>query len=369
MPNQHPIIITLDYPPERGGVARYLGELVRASGEDIEVIVPASHGIDGPGRMVPKEMFRSAWPRWWPIVGICRGAKQRTKKIIISHILPVGTAAMISKLFGGPAYIIICHGLDVRLASETFWKRCLFRCIVWIAHCVVANSKSTAKSIKEVTGNDAKIITPAVDDITFLSRSDARVRLGVSEDEHIVLSVGRLIERKGAATVIRAVKQLPTSEKIELVIIGDGPELPRIRKLAEGSSHRIRIITNASDEHVREWYAAANVFCLPVMETTDDVEGFGIVFLEAALAGLPVVAGRTGGVVEAVVDRETGILVDPLDDREVARALTLLLGDRDRQREMGRKGRERALKDFRWEDRWEAFRKVIERDKRTCYES
>lgn len=369
MADKFPVIITLDYPPERGGIARYLGELVRASGKDVEVVVPAAHGIEGPGRITPKEMFRSMWPRWWPIVGVCRRAKERASKIIVSHILPVGMAAMISRWFGGPPYVLICHGLDVRLAAETAWRRYLFMLISWTAQCVVANSKSTAKFIQKITGTRAKIITPAVNDIAFLSRKEARVRLGIPENDHVILTVGRLIERKGAATAIEAVKQLPTSERIQHVIIGDGPELPRLRELAMGSPHRIRIITDASDEHVREWYAAANVFCLPVKEMTDDVEGFGIVFLEAALARLPTVAGKTGGAVEAVVDRETGILVDPFDSREVAQALTLLLGDPEKQKEMGEKGRARALKDFRWLDRWEEFRKIIERDKGKCYES
>jgi phosphatidylinositol alpha-1,6-mannosyltransferase len=369
MPDKHPVIITLDYPPERGGIARYLGELVNASGKDVEVVVPAAHGIEGPGNIMPKEMFRSMWPRWWPIVGVCKRAKDRASKIIVSHILPVGTAAMISRWFGGPPFILICHGLDVRLAAETFFRRHLFLFICWTADCVVANSKSTAKFIQKITGTRAKIITPAVNDMTFLDKKEARVRLGIPEDDHVILCVGRLIERKGAATAIEAVKQLPTSERIQLVIIGDGPELHRIRELAMGSHHRIRIITNASDEHVREWYAAANVFCLPVKEMTDDVEGFGIVFLEAALAGLPCIAGKTGGAVEAVVDRETGILVDPFDAREVAQALTLLLGDPEKQKEMGNNGRTRVLKDFRWVDRWEEFSKIIERDKSKSYES
>jgi phosphatidylinositol alpha-1,6-mannosyltransferase len=361
MPDKHPVVITLDYPPERGGVARYLGELVRASGEDVEVIVPAAQGFDGPGRVVPKEMFRSTWPRWWPIVGICRQAKHRVTSLIISHVLPVGTAAMISRIFGGPPYVLLCHGLDVRLASKNLWRRNLFMFIVWLAQGVVANSQSTAAAIRRVTGKRSTVITPAVNDMEFLSRTEARTRLGIPHDEHVVLSVGRLIERKGASTIIEAVKHLPPSDRVRVVIIGNGPELHRLQRLTTGSPHPIRIITDASDEHVREWYAAADVFCLPVKEMEEDVEGFGIVFLEAALAGLPCIAGKTGGAVEAVVDRETGILVDPFDAREVARALTLLLGDPDRQHELGANGRKRALRDFRWEDRWVAFKKIMQR--------
>jgi phosphatidylinositol alpha-1,6-mannosyltransferase len=360
MTEEPPVVITLEYPPERGGLARYLGELVRCSGLNMEVIVPAARGIEGPGNIAPKEMFREAWPHWWPLVRICRNAGNRASKIIISHVLPAGTAAMISRVLGGPHYVIICHGVDVRMASAAPRKRTLFRIICWMADAVVANSKSTAAAIQKITGIRAKIITPGVSSFEVMSRREARARLGVPEEDRIVLSVGRLVERKGLSTVIDAVKRLPASERIRLIIIGDGPEYPFLFRSASERPGLVRFITNASDEHVREWYAAADVFCLPVKETPDDVEGFGIVFLEAALAGLPVIAGKAGGAVEAVVDRETGILVNPYDAGEVERALSLLLNDPDRARRMGEAGRARAERDFRWEDRWRAFEEILQ---------
>lgn len=367
MPNEDPVIITLDYPPELGGTARYLAELVRASKKNIRVFVPAPHGLDGPGDVIQVEMFRDRWPWWFPIIRLCRSLRNRTSNIIISHILPVGTAAMISRWFGGPKYILICHGLDVRLAASSVWRRQLFMLICWNANCVVANSQSTAAFIKKITGVNAVIVTPAVSDITFPTRDQARTRLSIASDEHVILSVARLIERKNVDTVIQALSHIPPHDRIRLVVIGNGPESHRLQQLAKFSPHQVQFFTNASDAFVAEWYAASDVFCLPVKETSEDVEGFGIVFLEASLAGIPVIAGKTGGAVEAVVDRETGILVNPYDVRGVTQALTLVLGDKELRRKMGASGRERALRDFRWEDRWKQFEEIMKSGKK-CYE-
>jgi len=306
------------------------------------------------------KMFRQAWPRWWPLVTICHQLKRDASCLFVSHLLPVGTAAMISKWFGGPRYVILCHGLDIRLSLESSWKKFLARTVLRFASAIVANSKMTADEVKKNFGMTATVITPAVFDRPFPSHEDARKRLGIEEGEHVILAGGRLVERKGFARLLEAGKHLPPSDKIRIVIFGRGPEEASLVELAKSVPHRVQFIGQISDEHVNEWYAAANVFCLPILEDTKDLEGFGIVFLEAALAGLPVVAGRAGGTSEAVVDHQTGYLVDALQTKDIARALMLLLGDKARQQAFGEAGRHRALTDFCWEDRWESFKKIFE---------
>lgn len=354
-------LITLDYPPERGGVARYLGDLVTVSQNAIRVIIPESAELGGPGNPTKMKMFRQAWPRWWPLVGICHRLKQDASCLFISHLLPVGTAAMISRWFGGPKYVVLCHGLDIRLASATPWRTRLARAILRSASTIIANSQMTADEIQKTFGFKAQVITPAVFERSFPSHEDARKRLGIEEDEHVILAVGRLVERKGFGMLLTAAQHLPPSDKIRIVFIGRGPEEANLVELAKKVSHRVQFVGQTSDEHVNEWYAAANVFCLPVQDDPTDIEGFGIVFLEAALAGLPVVAGRVGGVPEAVVDHQTGLLVDSSQSKDVARALMILLGDKAKQEAFGEAGRKRVLSDFRWEDRWELFKQIFER--------
>lgn len=360
---KHPFIITLEYPPERGGVGRYLHSLAQVSQGELGVVVPMGRKMASEDPHVKTvQMFRDLWPRWWPIVRACRDLKHEASCLLVSHILPVGTAAMIARLTGGPAYTLLFHGLDLRLASKSTWKRFLMRRIIRHASALFVNSEATEKELIGLIGSHRAIhvVTPGVTPFPLLSHADARLRLGISEQESIILAVGRLVARKGFDMLIKSAVHLPHADKIRIVIIGDGGERADLEALAKTSPHQVQFISQASDAHVAEWYAAADVFCLPVKEDPTDWEGFGIVFLEASLAGLPIVAGRAGGVEEAVVDRETGLLVNSSDTKEIARALVMLLGDVERRHRLGEAGRVRALKDFRWEDRWVIFKKIFD---------
>lgn len=361
--SKHPYIVTLEYPPERGGVGRYLHALAEASHGELKVMVPMGYEMEVKDTNAsPVQMFRDAWPRWWPIVNVCRKLKENASCILVSHVLPVGTAAMISKWLGGPSYIVLFHGLDARRIRSNAWKTFLTRIIVRNASGIFVNSKASEKEVRPLVGSrrDIVVATPGVDPFPSLSRADARVRLGISEHESIILAVGRLVDRKGFDMLIRSASHLPTADRIRIVIVGNGPEEQALRILASDSPHPVVFISHASDEHLIEWYSAADVFCLPIKEDPKDFEGFGIVFIEASSAGLPIVAGRAGGVEEAVLDRETGILVNSEDSKEIARALVMLLGDPEKRKSLGEAGRARVLRDFRWSDRWKLFKNVFD---------
>ncbi|OGL72985.1 hypothetical protein A3E39_02505 [Candidatus Uhrbacteria bacterium RIFCSPHIGHO2_12_FULL_60_25] len=335
-----------------GGVARYLGELVRTAG-DMTVVVNTTHEVTGPGHVESRELVRTAWPHWWPMVRVCREFGSAASFVLVSHVLPVGTAAMIAKWTGGVPYVVLCHGLDVRLAAGHRRRTFVFRQVCTNAKLVVANSEATAKDIRAlVPGLRVLVLTPGVRPAATMSRSDARQRLGVSADEEVVLAVARLIPRKGVDVLLDATDRLPNREKLTVAVVGDGPERAKLEQMAEHLKHRVRFVPRATDEDVAAWYAAADVFCLPLREHANDVEGFGIAYLEAAAHGLPVIAGRSGGAKEAVVDGKTGMLVRPNDPDDVARALASLFEDPVRRGRMGEAGRARALSDFRWEDRW-----------------
>jgi phosphatidyl-myo-inositol dimannoside synthase len=358
------LLVTTDYPPMRGGVARYLGELVKGAGNRVRVVVPEGMETKGPGRIERKMFFRRAWPVWWPAVKICQRAGKDGETLIVSHVLPIGTAARIARLFGGAPYVLICHGLDVRLASRKAWKRLLARVVMRGAAHVIANSHSTAEAVKRISGVGAKVIYPGGALSGLPDRETARTRHGIAPGEYVILAVSRLVERKGIDRLIEAVKMLPRYDTVRVAIVGDGPEIGILRSLVKETPHRIDFFTDASDDCVKEWYAAADVFCLPVRASDDDVEGFGIVFIEAASAGLPVVSTKTGGITEAVLDGETGILVEPSEDpREIARTLTRVLGDADLRKRLGDAGRARALRDFRWEDRWRQFEEIVTKNR------
>src|SRR5258708_4089308 len=119
-------LITLDYPPNHGGVARYVGELVRAAGGDTRGVVETPPPLSGPGHVEEREFFWKLWPKWWPMVRVCREQAKHASHLLVSHVLPVGTAALIARKMGGLPYVVICHGLDVRVAAASGRKRWLF---------------------------------------------------------------------------------------------------------------------------------------------------------------------------------------------------------------------------------------------------
>lgn len=353
MPKADVVLLTLDYPPERGGVARYLGNLVAAAYGRMRVIVEKRHLIDGPGVVENVELFRSAWPKWWPMIQVIRdlSKQQRETTLVLSHVFPVGTAAWIARMFGGPAYVVIVHGMDLRLV-QSLWKRWILRRICQKALAVMANSEMTkAAAVALVPGLRVRVLTPGVEGRPSPDRALARRRLSIDEDVQLVVSVGRLVTRKGIDLALRAMSRIQKHRDVQYVVVGDGEDLPRLEKMAVDCRARVTWVRNATDEEKWLWLEAADIFLLPTRDEGESVEGFGIAFLEAAMAGIPVVAGDSGGVSEAVRHERTGLLVKPTSIDDIEQAVMRLLGDPEFRQKLGHEARERVLTDFRWEDR------------------
>jgi len=363
-------LVTLDYPPERGGVARYLGNLVLASNGAIDVFVPEAHQTSGPGHVEQARLLNTSpappqrggvftWMPWRPAISFIRSLKKKGyDRVLVSHALPFGTAAWIARMTGGPEYSVLFHGLDLRLALGSKRKSWILRRVLRKAKSVIANSEFTAKEIRTFEPTVHPVaITPGVESMPLPDRILARRELKVRNDEFIILSVARLVPRKGIDQLIAALIRLPANTR--LVVVGDGEDRRRLEALTALVEDRVTFVPHATDEERNAWYAAADVFALPVRETADDVEGFGIVFLEASLAGLPIVAGKSGGVAEAVVDGETGLSVDPTDVDAIADVLNRLIHDQSLRQTLGLRGKARAEKEFQWKDRWNLFENIL----------
>ncbi|MEO5928259.1 MAG: glycosyltransferase family 4 protein [Patescibacteria group bacterium] len=338
-------LITLDYPPSKGGVARYLSQLVEAAHGSVRVVVAQKEG--------------EPMPRWWSLVATCWRERSQSKTILVSHVFPVGTAAWIAQILGGPKYVIILHGLDVRRATS--WsKRWLLKQICWGAKAVIANSESTKSDLKTKVSNiECRVVTPGVIDEGYPSREEARRKLSIDTTTELVVSVCRLVPRKGIDFSLRALSRLQTKRNVMYLVVGNGADAERLVTVAQDVRARVTWIRNASDDDVKSWLAAADVFLLPVREDTTDVEGFGIVYLEAALAGIPSVAGKSGGAREAVVHERTGLLVNPNRIEEITEAVEKLLLDPELRKQLGEQGRERARQEFGWKARWEALEGLL----------
>ncbi len=355
MTNPRITLITPDYPPQRGGVAVYLSSLVREADGAIEVISEPS-----------TKLSRKFWPRWWPVVGLCRREAKKGRLILVSHVLPFGTAAWIANLVSGARYAVIFHGKDIRLV-QSIWKRWLLRRICRRATQLIVNSESTKRDLLSKLGvSDSKtranpicVLTPGVDDLPLVSHEKAADLLNVNPSDEIVLSITRLVPRKGIDKAILAMAELQQERVVTYVVVGDGPDRPRLESLARDSGVNVRWILNANDEEKWRWFAAADVFLLPAREEPGDIEGFGIAYLEAAQAGIPSIAGKSGGAVEAVLDGTTGLLVDPNSVDEIATAVKRLLEHEGLRTSLGKQAKQRVAAEFRWKDRWAKLDRIL----------
>jgi phosphatidylinositol alpha-1,6-mannosyltransferase len=219
-----------------------------------------------------------------------------------------------------------------------------------------ANSQNTKAVLSQfdVDPNSAAVVYPGVDCSRFRPDIDARAirrRHGI-ENGMVLLSVGRLQARKGHDVAVRAVAALaPQFPDIRYLIVGTGEERTRLEQLAvmHGVRNRVVFVGAVSDQELPAYYAACDIFVLPNRVEQRDFEGFGIVFLEAAACGRPVVGGASGGVMESVEHGSTGLLVDGESVEAVAAALSTLARSPEVRQAYGRAGRTRVESRFTWE--------------------
>ena len=272
-----------------------------------------------------------------------------------ARALPEGLAAWMSRMTGGPPYVVWAHGEDLTTAMTSREFTALTSLVFRGAAAAVANSRNTATLLNQLGVPDEKIhvVHPAVDADRFHPKVDGqRVRQQYADrDQIMLLSVGRLQRRKGQDVAIQAVAALKHEiPGLRYVIAGDGEERERLMKLVAdcGVQDRVFFAGIVPDEELSEYYAACDVFLLPNRIEEGDIEGFGIVFLEAAAAGKPTIGGDSGGVPEAVERDVTGLLVDGSVEQVVS-AIRALATSEERRRRLGLAGRVRADGCFSWQ--------------------
>ncbi len=195
-------------------------------------------------------------------------------------------------------------------------------------------------------GVDVERFHPEADDD---ARALTRKRFGLDPDVPLVLGVSRLVPRKGFDVVIDAVSGM--GDRVQFAIAGGGRDRARLEKRATNANGNVSFLGRVSDDDLPALYACADVFAMSCRERWLglEVEGFGIVFVEAAACGVPAVAGRSGGSHEAVVDGETGFVVEPRDVAAVRAALDRLVRDRDLRRRMGAAARARVVRELTYD--------------------
>ncbi len=346
------LLFTLEYPPFNGGVANYYGNLAKfwPIEEKLNVL------DNSRGELSSGQGFMS----WWPAIFALKRKLVRDKYdfLLVGQILPLGTAAFIVSLFHPTKYIVFLHGMDLAYALRSEWKRGLSHLILNRAHKIIcANSYVQEKllefdpKLKDKTG----LINPGIEgDAPYIDEAELN-NLKNSynlEGQTILLSLGRLVKRKGVDRTIEALAHIPENLKQNLryFIAGAGPREEYLKQLVPAHcAERITFLGELREEEKWAWLRICDIFIMPSRDISGDFEGFGIVYLEANLCGKPVIAGNSGGVRDAVINDETGILVDPDKVDAIGAAIVRLMGDQSLRERLGAQGRARAIRDFSWE--------------------
>jgi phosphatidylinositol alpha-1,6-mannosyltransferase len=215
------------------------------------------------------------------------------------------------------------------------------------------------------------MITPGVDFDRFYPAApptwlNSKYQLG---NGPVLLTVGRLVRKKGHDTILsclpQVVKEFPT---LRYLIVGDGPERSRLEHLTStlGLTETVVFTGNVPHSQLGDYYRASDIFCMiNQMDSTGDVETFGMVFLEANATGKPVIGGKSGGTAQSIVDGQTGLLCEPEQPAQTAKYLLLLLRDVALRERIGKAGLQRVRQDFDWTSRAAQLLEIHKRMVRT----
>ena len=360
------ILFTLEYPPFRGGIANYYNNIVKYWPQEDKIIV--LHNNEG-------QLLNSKWPvlKWWPAIKELYRATQEANKnsatqVLVGHVLPLGTVAYLISWLRPIEYSVFLHGMDLAFAQRSKRKKWLMKKILKRAQKIICNSSYVAKQAEEFMGRESAekmvVVNPGVEQRLMVNGrlSTELIRKYNLKNKLVLLTVGRLVKRKGVDKVLECLpgvlKEVPN---LVYVIVGAGEELSNCQLLMvngqlEGS---VLIITNANEDEKWAWYELCDIFIMPARNIKGDVEGFGIVYLEANLAGKPVIAGDSGGVRDAVEDGVSGLLINPEDINEIKNAIIKLAQDKNLRKKLGEESRARALKDFSWEKQTKKIYSII----------
>jgi len=356
------LLVTNDFPPRSGGIQQYCHNLVsRLPADQVVVYAPDWPGVAAFDAAQPFRVVRHPGRTMLPVPDVLRrtvalAAEVRPDVICFGAAFPLGLlAGRLTRATGVPC-VGFTHGVEVAVGRVPLVNRLQVRVAGQLRLLTAVSRWSAAQVGRAVRGRCPVELLPAgVDAGTYHPAVDGRQvreRHGLGSSP-VCVCISRLVPRKGQDRLVqgwpRVVARVPEAR---LLLVGGGPYERRLRRLAAASpvADRIHLAGEVAWEELPAHYAAADVFAMPCRTRWLglDLEALGVVFLEAAATGLPVVAGRSGGAPETVVEGVTGTVVDGRRPGPVADAVAGLLADPDRARAMGVAGRRRVEDEFSW---------------------
>ena len=362
------LLVTNDFPPRRGGIQSYLVELVTrlaATGQHtLTVYAPQWKGADDlDARTAGYQVVRHPGKLMLPVPSVDVRmrrliAERDIETVWFGAAAPLALLAPRARRAGASRVLASTHGHEVGWSMLPA-ARSVLRCIGDECDVVTFVSRYTRARFASAFGPDAALehLPPGVDTDRFrpdpASRAELRARYCLGQ-RPTVLCLSRLVPRKGQDMLIRALPSIRQRVNgAALVIAGGGPYLETLRRLAEHYrvSEDVVFAGGIAAADLPAYHAMADVFAMPCRTRGAglDVEGLGMVFLEASASGVAVIAGRSGGAPETVQHNKTGLVVDGRSVNEIADAVTEMLADPDRAAAMGAAGRDWVTSQWRWD--------------------
>lgn len=370
------LIISLEYPPQIGGIATYVDDIASMLEPDKTILLapPEKESKEWDQQMYYKVIrrpffYKFFWPHWlklyFEVKKICQ--QENIELIMLHHILPVGYVAyMIKKKLGIP-YLIFSHGTDIAYAAADKKKRKKAHIVAREALQIITNSESLKKRTIEAFPDiaDKTIVLYPCPDEDFMTPPPAETLEHLKEQlalegKKVILTVSRLAEGKGFPLLIRVMSEIfKTVPHLVWIIVGDGAKKNGIIEdiRAHNLQNVVRFIGEVPHFELKQYYYLADLFVLlthPDPKGTE--EGLGLVFLEASAVGLPIIAGRSGGVEEGVLHGQTGLVVDAYQGVEIVSAVSRMLNDRPFALQLGKNAQDRMKKEFNWS---EQLKKIV----------
>lgn len=351
------ILLTLDFPPEQGGIQRYLYNMVKYC-YDMSDRVLVGSSIRPAERPIGLPCSVEYYSNWFSkrnkkisllnliAVLLVNLVKYKQKATVEAGNIYAAIPVFLISLFWPVKYNVYCYGKEILPLVKKDRKALLFRSVLNRAENIFYITKYTTSLLAVLNVKHKLRYFPPKIERSLLDNFDNKVL----HDPIHLLSVGRLVHHKGHDFLLDLMTELPKSMKWKLSIVGSGPQSPFLRQKIEEHSlkDKIHLTDMIPDKLLWELYESADIFLFPSRETDNDTEGFGIVLIEAMAKGVAIVASQIGGIVEVLDHGNCGLLAPPDQKKPWIDAITKLASDPELRLRLIHNARKRVEQQYVW---------------------
>jgi phosphatidylinositol alpha-1,6-mannosyltransferase len=371
------LVVTNDFPPRSGGIQSFVHALaVRLPADGIVVYAPAWPGAAEFDARQPFPVIRHSGSLMLPLPSVRSRAcallaEHGCDSVLFGAAAPLGLLAPHLRRAGAERIVGLTHGHEAGWAALPGARSLLRRIgdeVDVLTYLAEYFRIRMARALSSEAASRMVKLTPGVDPLQFRPGAGGisiRGDLGIPADRPVVVCVSRMVARKGQDLLIRAWPTVRSRSGCDplLMLVGDGPHRPALAQLARqvGVADSVVFTGPVSWDDLPAYYDAGNVFAMPCRTRRAglDVEGLGIVYLEASATGLPVIGGDSGGAPDAIIDGETGYVVPGRDQEALTGKLVQLLADPAGAAAMGDKGQAWIDREWTWDLVAERLQRIL----------